>query len=333
MTPSKVPSSQIGRLFHYGGLAAGIGLGAINEGFRRATSSSDSSQSSLMFSASNMERLVRKLSRMRGAALKLGQMISIQGIYLMYLFPDNIFILVLDSNLLPQPIHDVLLRVQDSADYMPHRQMQEVMTKEFGAQWRDMFLEFNDVPMAAASIGQVHAARMKDGQAVAVKIQYPGIAESIDSDLNNLSLLLTASRLLPKGLYLDKTIEVARMELGWECDYAREAECIRTFGKLLEGDPNYTVPKVIDQATGRNVITMERMWGIPIGKRAREFTPEVRDWLGTQILRLCLRELKDFKYMQTDPNWTNFLYNPKTKKVYTSVMNLIEARITGLRCN
>ena len=63
---------------------------------------------------------------------------------------------------------------------------------------------------------------MKDGRAVAVKIQYPGIADSIDSDLNNLSLLLTASRLLPKGLYLDKTIEVARMELGWECDYIRE---------------------------------------------------------------------------------------------------------------
>jgi aarF domain-containing kinase len=83
MSPSKVPSSQIGRLFHYGGLAAGIGLGALNESLRRATSS-ESSSSSLLFSASNMERLVRKLSRMRGAALKLGQMISIQGMYLVY---------------------------------------------------------------------------------------------------------------------------------------------------------------------------------------------------------------------------------------------------------
>ena len=134
--------------------------------------------------------------------------------------------------------------------------MQEVMSKEFGPQWRDMFQEFDDVPMAAASIGQVHAAKLKDGRAVAVKIQYPGIADSIDSDLNNLSLLLTASRLLPKGLYLDKTIEVARMELGWECDYIREAECLRTFGKLLENDEHYTVPKVIDEASGRNVITM-----------------------------------------------------------------------------
>jgi aarF domain-containing kinase len=81
MSPSKVPSSQIGRLFHYGGLAAGIGLGVLNETLRRATSSSESSPQSLMFSAANMERLVRKLSRMRGAALKLGQMISIQGMH------------------------------------------------------------------------------------------------------------------------------------------------------------------------------------------------------------------------------------------------------------
>lgn len=197
------------------------------------------------------------------------------------------------------------------------------MAREFGAGWREMFAEFEDVPMAAASIGQVHAGRMKDGRAVAVKIQYPGIADSIDSDLNNLSLLLTASRLLPKGLYLDKTIAVARTELEWECDYMREAECIRKFGELLEGDPDYTVPKVIDEASGKNVITMERMWGIPIGKRSREFTQDVRDWIGTQILRLCLRELKDFKYMQTDPNWTNFLYNPKTKKVFLHFSMLI----------
>jgi aarF domain-containing kinase len=84
MTPSTVPSSQIGRLLHYGGLAAGIGFGALNESLRRATSSETTSNSPI-FSPSNIERLVRKLSRMRGAALKLGQMISIQGTYLIYL--------------------------------------------------------------------------------------------------------------------------------------------------------------------------------------------------------------------------------------------------------
>ena len=81
MSPSRVPSSQIGRLLHYGGLAAGIGFGAISETLRRATSSADASPNPVILTASNIDRLVRKLSRMRGAALKLGQMISIQGIY------------------------------------------------------------------------------------------------------------------------------------------------------------------------------------------------------------------------------------------------------------
>src|SRR5579862_7449293 len=103
MTPSKVPSSQLGRLLHYGGLAAGLGFGAINESLRRATSSSSDSSGNLMFSPSNMELLVRKLSRMRGAALKLGQMISIQGLYQ----ESNENLCVVDSNILPQPIHDV----------------------------------------------------------------------------------------------------------------------------------------------------------------------------------------------------------------------------------
>ena len=327
MSPSTVPSSQLGRLLHYGGLAAGLGLGALNESFRRATSSATEGESpSLMFSPANMERLVRKLSRMRGAALKLGQMISIQGISdsPLPLAQGAIFCGiagftgVVDSNLIPQPIHDVLLRVQDSADYMPHRQMQQIMTNEFSPSWREMFAEFDDVPLAAASIGQVHAARMKDGRAVAVKIQYPGIADSIDSDLNNLSMLLTASRLLPKGLFLEKTIEVARMELAWECDYIREAECIKHFRELLAPYPEYVVPTVISEAAGKNVLTMERMWGVPIGKRFGEFSQDVRDWVGTQILRLCLLEIKELNYMQTDPNWTNFLYNPRTQKVPSS---------------
>src|SRR5262245_49832264 len=120
--------------------------------------------------------------------------------------------------MLPPEIHEVLQRVQDSADYMPVSQRNKVLTSNLGADWRDIFDSFEDVPIAAASIGQVHKAVLRSTkQSVAVKVQYPGVANSIDSDLNNLSILLTASRLLPKGLYLDKTIANARTELAWEC--------------------------------------------------------------------------------------------------------------------
>ena len=176
--------------------------------------------------------------------------------------------------MLPAPIHEVLQRVQDSADYMPTSQRDQVLTANLGSDWRDLFRSFDEVPIAAASIGQVHKAVLAStGQEVAVKVQYPGVASSIDSDLNNLSILLTASRLLPKGLYLDKTIANARIELAWECDYIREAECANRFKELLADETE------------------------------------------TFTVRLALREICEFNFMQTDPNWTNFLYNSSSRKL------------------
>lgn len=296
---SKVPSSRFGRLWQYAGLGTSMALGAVGEGLRRATGSAVSTSGSLMLSPGNLEILVAKLSRMRGAALKLGQMISFQ-----------------DIKMLPPAIHDVLQRVQDSADYMPASQRNKVLAENLGENWRDLFESFEDIPIAAASIGQVHKAILKStGQSVAVKIQYPGVANSIDSDLNNLSVLLTASRLLPKGLFLDKTIANARTELGWECDYTREAESQTRFRNLLQDDTSaFTVPEVFPEACGTTVLTAEFMSGVGVTK-LKTLTQEQRDWIGTQILRLCLREIVEFKFMQTDPNWTNFLYNAKAQKI------------------
>lgn len=217
--------------------------------------------------------------------------------------------------MLPEAIHQVLQRVQDRADYMPASQRDKVLTDNLGPNWRDLFSTFDEVPMAAASIGQVHGAVLKrTGQPVAVKVQYPGVADSIDSDLNNLSILLTASRLLPRGLYLDKTIANARTELAWECDYIREAECGNRFRELVKDDPVFLVPEIIPEASGKQVLTMERLEGIAVTK-INDFTQAQRDWIGTQILRLSLREITEFRFMQTDPNWTNFLYNAKTNQL------------------
>jgi aarF domain-containing kinase len=218
--------------------------------------------------------------------------------------------------MLPAPIHEVLQRVQDSADYMPASQRNGVLQSNLGADWQDLFSSFDEKPMAAASIGQVHGAVLKStGRRVAVKVQYPGVANSIDSDLSNLSILLNASRLLPKGLYLDKTIANAQVELSWECDYLREAQAAKRFRSLLADEKDvFVVPKIFDEASGPQVLTMERMEGTGVTKLPK-FTQADRDWIGTQILRLCLREITEFKYMQTDPNWTNFLYNASTQKL------------------
>ncbi|KAB8576184.1 hypothetical protein FH972_025712 [Carpinus fangiana] len=298
MRESRVPSSRFGRIWQYAGLGTSMAFGAVGETLRRATGTG--SEGSLMLSPANMERLVAKLSRMRGAALKLGQMMSFQ-----------------DSKMLPKPIHDVLQRVQDNADYMPPSQRNKVLSANLGSEWKDLFSSFDDVPIAAASIGQVHKAVLAStGTPVAVKIQYPGVATSISSDLNNLSLLLTASRLLPKGLFLDKTIANARVELAWECDYERERTYQTQFRELLADEtPTFTVPRVIEEACGPQVLTAEFMNGKGVTKDSLNLTQEQRDWIGTNILRLCLRELTEFRLMQTDPNWTNFLFNASTNKL------------------
>ncbi|KAL6924382.1 hypothetical protein FSST1_001656 [Fusarium sambucinum] len=294
---SSVPSSRISRIWNYGGLAAGMLGGAMTEGFSRAFGGGG--QGSVLLSERNMERLVAKLSRMRGAALKLGQMMSFQ-----------------DTKMLPAPIQQVLQRVQDRADYMPAWQRDRVLVANLGPEWRELFSEFEETPIAAASIGQVHKAVLKNGKRVAVKIQFPGVADSINSDLDNLSILLTATKLLPRGLYLNKTIDNARLELGWECDYERELQCAQRYKELLGSSEKdiFVVPNVYPEASGKQVLTMDFMDGIGV-TRIKSFTQEQRDWIGTQLLRLCLREITEFRFMQTDPNWTNFLYNADVNKL------------------
>ena len=294
---STVPATRLSRLWNYGGLAAGMFAGAISEGFSRAAGGGG--EGSMMLSAGNMERLVSKLSRMRGAALKLGQLMSFQ-----------------DSKMLPGPIQEVLQRVQDRADYMPSWQRDRVLVQNLGSEWRELFDTFEEKPIAAASIGQVHRATLRSGgQEVAVKIQFPGVADSINSDLDNLGVLLSATRLLPKGLYLNKTIDNARTELAWECDYEREANCGQRYRELLADETDvFLIPRIFPEASGKQVLTMEYMEGMGV-TRVKSFTQEQRDWIGTQILRLCLREITEFRFMQTDPNWSNFLYNADKNKL------------------
>ncbi|KAI9305985.1 ABC1 family-domain-containing protein [Cunninghamella echinulata] len=301
---ARIPTSRVGRLWHYGTLATGMGLGAINESLKRATGISKNNQGSVMLSEKNVDRLVEKLSTMRGAALKMGQMLSIQGIQ-----STN-----QSQNALPPQLEQVLLRVHDSANYMPKKQMEKVMEEELGKNWLSHFEHFDPIPIAAASIGQVHAATLLNGKQVVIKIQYPGVAQSIDSDLSNLKALVTFSNLLPKGLYLDNTIKVTKEELSWECDYLREAGNAERFGQLLKQDNRYKVPEVIHELCTKRVLVCERLYGQVLSK-ATEESQDIRNKLGENLLRLCLREVFSFRFMQTDPNWSNFFYNSSNGQI------------------
>lgn len=275
-----------------------MSINAASDGLSKVVKGQTPTWKSLIYSDSNIDRIAKKFSQMRGAALKIGQMMSFQ-----------------DDKVLPKELYVILSRVQNSAHYMPHRQLEKVMKRELGSDWQDNFLSFDRVPIAAASIGQVHNAVLKTGEKVVVKIQYPGVKDSIDSDLNNLLMLLGASRLLPKGLFLDKTVANSRTELKWECDYVRESRALQKFEELLKDDSVFVVPHVYSDLTTTNIITMARMEGTEIMKLPKKTSQEVKNFISENIMRLCLEEIATFQYMQTDPNWANFLYNEKTGKI------------------
>lgn len=298
----KVPATRISRLVNFGGLAVGLGIGAIAEVAKQSLGGKQKGDMNALLdspflSEANAERIVNTLCKVRGAALKIGQMLSIQ---------DNAFIN-------PQ-LQRIFERVRQSADFMPTWQMNKVLDEELGPGWRDKLSSFEDKPFAAASIGQVHHGVLKDGREIAMKIQYPGVAESIHSDINNLMSVLKMSVVLPDGLFADSSLEVLQRELAWECDYKREAECAKKFRSLLEGDEFFHIPEVIDELSGRRVLAMDLIQGVPLD-RCVELDQETRNQICFNILQLCLRELFEFRFMQTDPNWANFFYNSDTNKV------------------
>ncbi|KAM5146219.1 atypical kinase COQ8B, mitochondrial [Mantella aurantiaca] len=299
----KVPASRLSRIANFGGLAVSLGIGALTEvakqtlkGEKTGAGNTILETNSLM-SEGNAEKLVDTLCKVRGAALKIGQMLSIQ---------DNTFIS-------PQ-LQKIFERVRQSADYMPAWQMTKVLEEELGQNWRDKLEYFEERPFAAASIGQVHLARLLDGREVAMKIQYPGIAQSIKSDVDNLLSVLKMSLVLPDGLFPENSVQVLQKELSWECDYLREAECSKKFRKFLSDDQFFKVPRVIDDLTTKRVLTVELVSGVPLDHCA-EMDQETRNEVSYNILGLCLREVFQFRFMQTDPNWSNFFYDADSNKV------------------
>uniref|UniRef100_A0A674NWX5 Atypical kinase COQ8A, mitochondrial n=1 Tax=Takifugu rubripes TaxID=31033 RepID=A0A674NWX5_TAKRU len=296
----KVPVTRLSRLANFGGLALGLGIGALAEVAKKSIRHNNGGgvlDSSPFLSEANAERIVRTLCKVRGAALKLGQMLSIQD----------------DAFINPQ-LAKIFDRVRQSADFMPIKQMMVTLNSDLGPNWRDKLESFEERPFAAASIGQVHLARLKDGREVAMKIQYPGVAQSINSDVNNLMTVLNMSNALPEGLFPEHLIDVTRRELSLECDYIREARCAKKFRELLKDHPFFYVPEVIDELSSRHVLTTELVPGFPLDQ-AESLSQELKNEICQNILLLCLRELFEFRYMQTDPNWSNFFYDPQTHRV------------------
>jgi predicted unusual protein kinase regulating ubiquinone biosynthesis (AarF/ABC1/UbiB family) len=194
--------------------------------------------------------------------------------------------------------------------------VREVLAAELGRDWATRFAEFDFEPLAAASIGQVHGATTKDGRDVALKLQYPGVRESIGSDVDNLGVLLRMSRILPVEIDLDPLLAELKRELEREADYVREADSTERYAKLVGDDPAVWVPRVHRDLCTRAVLATDRVHARPIEDlRGSEHPQARRDRVGERLLRLVVRELFEFRFMQTDPNFGNYLFDPQGERV------------------
>lgn len=302
---NRVPTSRVGRIISYGELAAGLGLGALSHLAKRSLGMVDQ-ESDVLLNEANANRIVETLCKVRGAALKIGQLLSIQ-----------------DSNVISPELQQIFERVRYSADFMPETQLNKVLQSQLGSDWESKFGDFEKVPFAAASIGQVHRAHLLDGTEVAVKIQYPGVADGIESDLKNLVSVLKLWNILPRGLFIETLVDVTRRELAWEVDYKREAEMARQYRELVDQKcvgERIQVPRMYAELSTEKMIVSEMIYGLSIDKLLdNQIHAQIVNEVAERILKLCLREIFEFRFMQTDPNWSNFFYDPKT-----DVLSLID---------
>ncbi len=294
-----VPQTRIGRLVSLGLAAGELAVGGAVEGLRRLASAQPGGAGSVFLTAASAERLAARLARLRGAAMKLGQLLSLEG-----------------EDVVPPEFARALATLRSGASPMPSAQLHRVLGREWGAGWARRFERFDAEPIAAASIGQVHRARTADGRDLAIKVQYPGVAGSIDSDVDNVAILLRLLNLLPLEIEIAGLVTEAKRQLHEEADYLAEARHLARFRRLVADESRLVVPRVHADLTTRRVLAMDYVHGEPLeALGAADVAQRTRDEVGTLLERLVFRELFEFRAMQTDPNFANYLWDRDAGRV------------------
>lgn len=292
-----VPSSRLSRFASIGSMAASLSGNIIRNTVTAAFNAEKPSAQNTLLNLNNAQTIAKHLAKMRGAAMKIGQMLSMDA-----------------GELLPPEWEPILAILREQANSMPKAQLLAMLQQNWGSDWQKQFSYFSFEPIAAASIGQVHRARLKTGEDLAVKVQYPGVAQSIDSDIDNVASLLKLTRLVPKGLNIDSILEQAKAQLNQEADYKSELTFLQKYHRLLAGDNRFIVPKAIPALSSEQILCMEFVEGQPIAELAFE-TSVVKNQMIENLFELVFKELFDFKFTQSDPNFANFLYQAETQKL------------------
>ena len=237
------------------------------------------------------QELVEELGQLKGSVVKIGQMMALFG-----------------EHFLPEEVTTALHTLESQTTAIAWRSMERHLQMELG-EHKMAELDISPVPLGAASLAQVHkAVRKSDGKELVLKIQYPGVADAIDSDLRALVRLLRLSRLVPITEQFNEWLNEIRDMLLREVDYDLEAHTTRYFHDILQEDSRFVVPQVVDEFSTHNILCMTFEAGVPVTELDLEaLSQQRRNYIGRAIMELCCMEVFQWNKMQTDPNFGNYL--------------------------
>ena len=291
-----VPEGRLARASSFGKIAMKFASSVVFDGTKELISGQSPSLKNLLIQEKNILTFVEELTKLRGAALKIGQLLSLEA-----------------NDFLPEEFSDLLATLRNKNFHMPNYQLGEVLRENYGDNFLDNFSEFNETPIAAASIGQVHKCKYGDKELI-LKIQYPKIRESIESDINNIRLLTKNLGILPKSFDFDKLLEAGKIQLLNETDYLLEAAHQKNFYHLLKTDKKFVVPKINEKLTTAKILAMEYQNGVTIDQVAHH-DQKTKNSIINNLVELAFKEIFEFNLIQTDPNFANFLFDDTSKKI------------------
>ncbi|HEY0165957.1 MAG TPA: AarF/ABC1/UbiB kinase family protein [Jatrophihabitans sp.] len=284
-----IPQRGVARTARLASLPLGV-AGRATVGFGRRLSGQSSEDIQADLAQRTAEQLFSVLGQLKGGAMKFGQALSVFEAAL----PESS----------AAPYREALTRLQEAAPPMAPAIMHRVLDEQFGTSWRSRFTSFDDVPAAAASIGQVHRAVWIDGREVAVKIQYPGAGPALMADFNQLSRFAKVFSRISPGLDVKPLLTELKARVSEELDYTLEASAQRQFVAAYEGDPDIVAPRVV--ASAPKVVVSEWLEGIPLSKIIATGTQEQRDRAGRLLALLHFSAPQRSQLLHADPHPGNF---------------------------
>jgi predicted unusual protein kinase regulating ubiquinone biosynthesis (AarF/ABC1/UbiB family) len=293
---AELTTGRTRRMLSVGRLTTSVGGSYLWHALKRPFRSTSRTEEALLEThIRNAQRVVARSKELRGAFLKLTQMLSMR------------------ADLFPAEALEVLSVVQSQVPPMPWSRVRQVLVDALGAPPEKAFRHVEPEAFAAASLGQVHRATTRTGRPVAVKVQYPGVADTVRQDVRNVRGLLRiftgiARDVLRQDVDPEAIATELEARLDEELDYRVEARNIECFRTLLADDAEVVIPRVHPRLSAERVLTMDLLDGYPLQDvMAPGVDPDLQDWVGVKLYTLLWRQVLEFGVLHTDPHPGNYL--------------------------